>query len=298
MNSTTFNPKTFVAVRFGESTRKDTVKLIQQKLKDAGYYPFAVDGEYGVAAYNAVIAFQQANKLQADGIVGVNTMTALMDVKAIQQATYSLDEVLAVIKSKGYSLRDKQYQINLIGLRMDDVFDNRFSDKLFVVWKNEKNEWEMSTFKWTTMPGTLGQGGVYNPVTVRGKTAVGVVKEGQYQNVWAFVDTYNGWLAYPYFYQVGRFDIFRDGNRNDVLERYMPIEPSEHDGFNCHRMSNNGVDSDIVNYNWAAWSIGCQGAPEPEFAKVVALARVSVKYHSSNLFDYTLLNVKDFEKKN
>ncbi|MGN1162488.1 MAG: spore cortex-lytic enzyme [Christensenellales bacterium] len=52
-------------------------KQIQQKLKDLGYYSGAVDGIYGNATRSAVIAFQKANGLVADGIAGPKTIAAL-----------------------------------------------------------------------------------------------------------------------------------------------------------------------------------------------------------------------------
>lgn len=52
-------------------------KQIQQKLKDLGYYFGSVDGIYGNATRNAVIAFQKANGLTADGVAGPKTIAAL-----------------------------------------------------------------------------------------------------------------------------------------------------------------------------------------------------------------------------
>lgn len=52
-------------------------KQIQQKLKDLGYYSGSVDGIYGGATRRAVIAFQKANGLTADGVAGPKTIAAL-----------------------------------------------------------------------------------------------------------------------------------------------------------------------------------------------------------------------------
>ena len=53
------------------------VSDIQTVLKQLGYYTGAIDGIYGTGTRNAVIAFQKANGLTADGIVGKNTLSAL-----------------------------------------------------------------------------------------------------------------------------------------------------------------------------------------------------------------------------
>lgn len=53
------------------------VRQIQTRLKAWGYYNGAVDGIFGTATKNAVIKFQKANGLKADGIVGSKTLAAI-----------------------------------------------------------------------------------------------------------------------------------------------------------------------------------------------------------------------------
>ncbi|MBE6732856.1 MAG: spore cortex-lytic enzyme [Ruminococcaceae bacterium] len=53
------------------------VEKIQSVLLEWGYYKGAVDGIFGTNTRNAVIAFQKANGLSADGIVGEKTLAAL-----------------------------------------------------------------------------------------------------------------------------------------------------------------------------------------------------------------------------
>ena len=53
------------------------VKDLQQKLKDLGFDPKGVDGNFGPGTRDAVIAFQQSKGLQADGIAGPATQAAL-----------------------------------------------------------------------------------------------------------------------------------------------------------------------------------------------------------------------------
>ena len=54
-----------------------TVKTLQQKLKNWGYYTGAVDGIYGAKTKAAVISFQKKNGLVADGIAGAKTLAAM-----------------------------------------------------------------------------------------------------------------------------------------------------------------------------------------------------------------------------
>ena len=60
-----------------------TVRTIQQKLKNWGYYKGAVDGIFGAQTKQAVKYFQRKNGLTVDGIVGKKTLSALgISVKA------------------------------------------------------------------------------------------------------------------------------------------------------------------------------------------------------------------------
>jgi len=53
------------------------VKLVQQKLKNWGYYTGNVDGVFGVKTEKAVRAFQAKNGLKVDGKCGKQTLTQL-----------------------------------------------------------------------------------------------------------------------------------------------------------------------------------------------------------------------------
>ena len=64
------------AVINAKSSSKD-IKLVQQKLKNWGYYTGSVDGIYGSKTKAAVIKFQRNNKLSVDGIIGNKTLKAM-----------------------------------------------------------------------------------------------------------------------------------------------------------------------------------------------------------------------------
>ena len=60
-----------------QGSRGATVRQIQQKLKNWGYYSGSVDGIFGAQTRKAVVYFQSKNGLTADGIVGAKTLAAL-----------------------------------------------------------------------------------------------------------------------------------------------------------------------------------------------------------------------------
>ncbi len=52
-------------------------KQIQRALKSAGFYTGPIDGKIGPKTKDAIIKFQEANNLRADGIVGKKTSAVL-----------------------------------------------------------------------------------------------------------------------------------------------------------------------------------------------------------------------------
>lgn len=68
-------PTALAAVYWGQSG--ETVRRVQQKLKQWGYYTGAVDGVFGQSTYEAVIQFQKKNGLTADGVAGAATLAAM-----------------------------------------------------------------------------------------------------------------------------------------------------------------------------------------------------------------------------
>ena len=65
----------------GRGSAGDEVHAVQQRLKDLKY-SVTVDGSFGTQTRTAVIAFQRANGLKADGIVGVRTYRTLFSDSA------------------------------------------------------------------------------------------------------------------------------------------------------------------------------------------------------------------------
>ena len=65
------------AAVYQQGSTGSTVKTIQRKLKNWGYYNGSVDGIFGSKTKQAVRYFQQKNGLKVDGIVGNNTLKAL-----------------------------------------------------------------------------------------------------------------------------------------------------------------------------------------------------------------------------
>lgn len=71
-----YNVTTVHAAVLKQGSRGSTVRTLQQKLKNWGYYTGSVDGIYGSKTTSAVKYFQRKNGLKVDGIAGPKTLAA------------------------------------------------------------------------------------------------------------------------------------------------------------------------------------------------------------------------------
>lgn len=71
-----YNVATVHAAVLKQGSRGSTVRTLQQKLKNWGYYTGSVDGIYGSKTTAAVKYFQRKNGLAVDGIAGPKTLAA------------------------------------------------------------------------------------------------------------------------------------------------------------------------------------------------------------------------------
>lgn len=62
-----------------EGADGDSVRTLQKNLRTLGFYNGSVDGDYGSGTASAVLAFQQAYGLKADGIAGTATLNAIQN---------------------------------------------------------------------------------------------------------------------------------------------------------------------------------------------------------------------------
>lgn len=74
------NTTAFVTLRYG--SEGEAVSTIQNRLISMGYLTGTADGKFGSNTKKAVIAFQKANGLTADGVVGENTYAKMNDTTA------------------------------------------------------------------------------------------------------------------------------------------------------------------------------------------------------------------------
>lgn len=147
------------------------------------------------------------------------------------------------------------FRDNLVELRMNDTYTDRFSDICLVISNDEC----VALIPWTTKPGKYW---VNNPVTVGGITGTGCVVEGQTIDSHQFVKRgVAKWNWGGFFKQIAPLFVYRDGNKNNILDKTMKQVAPTWYGFFIHSM---GLGNIIWN-----WSAGCRGCSTKLFKKHV-----------------------------
>lgn len=109
----------------------DAVKTLQDKLNTLGYNSGNVDGIFGAKTYAAVTAFQKANNLGADGIVGKLTWAKLYGVSpAMPVEATVVGRPMVSYGSRGDAVRKLQELLNAKGYTCGNV-DGIFGSKTY-----------------------------------------------------------------------------------------------------------------------------------------------------------------------
>jgi len=112
----------------------DLVNMAQCELKSQGFYKSSVDGVFGLMTLAAVMSFQVANKLNADGVIGPITWAALTLVEQeLPKRTAPPDGVKGITRLFGDPL-ESGYWKAYSGFcetpkELDRVFPYKFEDK-------------------------------------------------------------------------------------------------------------------------------------------------------------------------
>lgn len=183
--------------------------------------------------------------------------------------------LLSLMKSKGYQINDKPYQLNIVGVRADSNIPNKFDDKMYVFW-NSENGWQGKYFTVTTDPGTYW---LNNPMQ---KEGTAILKQGQYINSHK-IGLHQG--KYKALTQQKPVTVIRDYDRNALLDFNNGKEDTGLFGINIHRANSVGTTKNIDKY-----SAGCQVFENADdFAKFLELAEKHNTMYGNN-FTYTLVD--------
>lgn len=189
---------------------------------------------------------------------------------------------------RGYRVFDDAthpLNLNLVALRRTNGTPNAFDDLLACFWPLADGSFDGLAWKCTTDPGTHW---LRNPMNPGGTAAIA---EGQYRG--AYTIGTHGWsnpnFRHKALVQVGPLKIYRDNNRDDVMD-YDPrtVHTTHPVGLNIHRASAWGEAVQVDQ-----WSAGCIVLPRAaDLAQLLALADESAEYWG-NTFTFTLLENAD-----
>jgi len=192
--------------------------------------------------------------------------------------------LLRTLKSKGYIIYDKPYQLNIIGRRTDNTRPNSFDDFIYIIYKNDDGDWEGWKAPATTDAGTYW---LENPSQSKGTA---LLKAGQYVDTYK-IDRHNG----KYFAVTQRLKpviVIRDYNRNNVLDFNNGREESGMFGINIHRADSTGTRKTVDKY-----SAGCQVfANADDFNEFMEMAYKQKDLYG-NQFTYTLIDERTYNRR-
>lgn len=85
---------------YKQGSTGSTVREIQQRLSNWGYYSYTIDGIYGSRTVAAVKKFQSNNGLAADGICGSRTLSAMGISPGSSQSSVDIDLLARLISAE------------------------------------------------------------------------------------------------------------------------------------------------------------------------------------------------------
>ena len=193
---------------------------------------------------------------------------------------------------KGYTFFDAKapFNPNIIGVRSYSREAGKFDDKILLVYRNDKMQWQWHEFKATT---DTGEFYLRQPLS---KDGTAIILPNQYRGVYKLGIHGRTWASggYKALEQVGNFTYIRDNNRDNILD-VDNIDLSQifeaNLKTNLHRASKWQILDLIGKY-----SAGCQVIQDPkDFDFLIGVCEESIKRGFPNSFTYTLLNESDLE---
>ena len=202
------------------------------------------------------------------------------DVRSFEDLL-TIDNVRSVMEKKGYRFFESGiYNLNIVGVRRSTVEINKFDDYLLLIYKTSPSNWVIKTYPITTDPGTYW---LLNPTNPEGTA---ILIPDQYRSTWK-IAKHQG--KYEALCQRKPVKVWRDDNRDRVLDFYSSPEDEGYFGINIHR-SNPYTESSQVD----KWSAGCQVFKKAaNFKEFMDHCNKSASMYGDG-FTYTLLEELDF----
>ena len=182
------------------------------------------------------------------------------------------------VESLGHAVFEKGlYNLNIIGVRTPDDSANKFNDHMHVVYKDEHG-WVTRTWQCTTDPGVYWR---EHPMNVNGTA---ILMADQFRGSHK-IGLHRG--KYTALVQTGgRVRVYRDDNKDEVLDMDPATEQDGYFGINIHKAGSHSTEVD-------KWSAGCQVfANADDFECFMNIVKKSAETYGSQ-FTYTLIDDPD-----
>lgn len=196
---------------------------------------------------------QRGYNLKEDGIIGQQTLDA---ANKWVQSYFSSNRWIWQPKA-------------LVFVRLDQNLTNTFDDFVLQII----DEKVIGIYPCST---TAGKFYIQNPITYGGVTGTAIAIPGQYHFSHQFITSSNWkslWLGMPYFKQIASISIYRDGNKDGVIDK-KTIQKGLF-GINLHR---GGLGSLIDR-----WSAGCNVTPDKYWVEIIK------HYTNGEIIHYNLI---------
>jgi hypothetical protein len=190
------------------------------------------------------------------------------------------------LKKKDFEVYDKPFQLNIVGVRANSTVPNNFDDIIYVFYKNDNNQWVGKAFAATTDTGTFW---LKNPMNSAGSA---LLKEGQYKNTYkiGLHKSKSAGITYNALTQrLGEVTVYRDYNRDAILDFDNGKEQTGMFGINIHKAKGQGITKTVDEY-----SAGCQVFQNADdFAEFMVMANKQKDLYG-NKFTYTLIDERAY----
>lgn len=191
----------------------------------------------------------------------------------------SLEEIVSLVESEGYSFDKSPNKLNVVGIRdAKDTTALTFDDQLAAIYWDENGNLNGVTGPGTTSPSVYW---LENPMVSQGTA---ILKGGQYNSY--SIGSHRG--KYSALVQTSPVTVIRDNDRNEYLNFFAPTYSGMY-GINIHKASTGKDDVTYIDRD----SAGCQvWQNESDFAEMMRLANISKSKYGNN-FTYTLIDNRD-----
>jgi len=193
-----------------------------------------------------------------------------------------VNALIGCMKDSKYAVFEddsKNYNLNIVGIRSNEMIVNKFNDVIVVFWKND-GKWSVLQMGATTLAGIPW---MENPMNKKG---CAILASGQYRGAYS-IGTHVDYLA---LVQSKPVTVYRDDDRDREYDMLASAKETGMFGINIHRAAKFGEVQNVDK-----WSAGCQVIQSPsEFSLFMEVLNMS-RENWGNSFTYTLINESNYK---